>query len=109
MPCVGADLPGVESPDDDVEPALRLRLPDGDDIGETDSGFGDGVQRDVAAVAAQDHHDAVGAGLGDRRSCRVETRGVGGGERQCSEGLRIAHAAGGDASEICEHVLAAGR
>jgi hypothetical protein len=75
VPRVGADVPGVEPPDDDVEPALWLRFSDGDDVGETDAGLGEGVDRDVAAVAGQRDHHSVRTGLGDWWGCRVEARG----------------------------------
>lgn len=109
VPRVGADVPGVEPPDDDVEPALWLRLSDGDDVGEADAGFGEGMDRDVAAMAGQRHHHSVRAGLCDRWGCRVEARGVGGGERQRTQRLCIAQAAGRDASEVGEYVLTARR
>lgn len=106
---VGTNVPGVEPPDDDVEPALWLRVSDGDDVGETDAGLGVGVDRDVAAVAGQRDHHSVRTGLGDWWSRRVEARGVGGRERQRTKRLCIAQAAGRDASEIGEDVLTARR
>ena len=109
MPRVGVDVPGVEPADDDVEAALRLRFPDGDDVRETDAGLGEGVDRDVPAVARQHDHDAVGAGLGDGWGDRMEAGGVGGGEGQRAERLRIAESAGGDAAEVGEHMFAARR
>lgn len=109
MPRVGADVAGVEAPDDDVEPPLRLRLPDSGDIGETDTRFREGVDGDVAAVARQRDDHAVGAGLGNRWGGGVKAGGVGGGEGQRAECLRIAQASGGDAAEVGEHMLAARR
>ena len=82
MPRVGADVPGVEPANDDVESALRLRFPDGGHVDETDAGLGQGVDRDVSAVARQHDHDAVGTGLGGGWGDGVEAGGVGGSEGQ---------------------------
>jgi len=109
VPRVGADVAGVEAADDDVEPALRLRLPDSGDIGEADSRFREGVDGDVAAMARQRNDDAVGAGLCDRWGSGVKAGGIGGGEGQRAQRLRIAQASGGDAAEVGEHMLAARR
>ena len=109
MPCVGTDIPGVEPPDDDVETALRLRLTDGGDVGEANPRLGNRMHGDVPAVACQRDHYAVGAGLSDRGCRGVEPGGVGCGEGQGAEGLWIAQAAGSDASEVGEHMIAARR
>lgn len=109
VPGAALDVPGVEPSDDDIDPALWLGLTDGDDVGETDAGLGDAVNRDVPAVAGQDHHDPARTGLGDGWSGGVEACGVGGGERQRAKRLQVAQATGRDAAEISEHVFAAGR
>lgn len=109
MPGVRADFPGVEAPDDDVEATLRVCPSDGGDVGETDAGLGEGVDRDVTAVARQHDHDARGTGLRDGWGDGVQAGGVGGGEGQRAEGLRIAETAGGDAAEVGEHMFAARR
>lgn len=109
VPRIGAHVPCVEPPDDDVETPLRLRLSEATDIGEPDAALGQGVDRHVSAVAGQHDHDAVRAGLGDGGGGRVEAGGVGGGERQCTERLGIAEAAGSDAAEVGEDVLTARR
>ena len=109
MPCVGTDIPGVEPPDDDVEPSLRLSFSDSGDVGEADPGFGNRVNRDVPTVAGQYHHDARGTGLSDGGCCGVEASSVGSGEGQGAQGLGIAQTSGSDASEVGEHMIAARR
>ena len=80
---------------------------DAGDIGEAEPFFGNGVQRDVAAVTEQRGGDTARPGFHDGRVRRVEARGVGGGEQQAREPLRVAQAVGGDAAKIGERVLEA--
>lgn len=109
MPRIGADLPGVEPAGDDVEAALRRSFPDGGDIGETGPRFGNRVDGDVPAVTGEDDDHPVRTRPRDWRSDGLEAGGVGGGEGQRAERLRIVQAAGGDAAEVRERMLAARR
>jgi len=77
------------------------------DIGEAEPFFGNGVQRDVAAVTEQRGGDTARPGFHDGRVRRVEARGVGGGEQQARQSLSVGQAVGGDAGEIGERVLEA--
>jgi hypothetical protein len=91
--------------DDHFEAAPRQRPTHPRQVREAETYFREAVYRDVTAVTHQRRRYAAGPELDDRRVCRVQPRGIPGGEQQSGELLGVAEAVSRNASEVREDVL----
>ncbi|PYP45494.1 MAG: hypothetical protein DMD50_11245 [Gemmatimonadetes bacterium] len=91
--------------DDHLEPALWKRSAHARQVREAEPRLRHAVHGDVAAMAYQSRRNAARPERHHGRVGRVQSRGVGGGEQQAGEPLRIRQAVRRDPAEIGEDVL----